>query len=605
MKKALVLSVLMACVPALGFSQTVLTGTYRFSANAYVTFTGNAFTGLWNATTPISGTYSVSGARLSLAITGGPKAKNTWVWTVVDANTLKDQDGDTWKKEGAGGTAQARTSPPIEWNVNNMATWIEAVGGVRSGGNNKAHTITVTGDISVPTSNESTFGSVSGVTVTIQGDGTLTLSGKGSLIVIGAGQTVVLKGDITLKGRDDNDYGYPLVRINEKGIFRMEDNSTVMGNNGGGVSVGGGGTFTMSGGTISGNGNHGVSVGGTFTMNGGTISGNKARDNESSSGGGVSVWGTFTMNGGTISGNSALYYGGGVSLGSDYDRGTFNMNGGTISGNTAGFGGGVCARNGTFNMSDGMISGNTASSGGGVYVNNTTFTMSGGTISGNTAGFGGGVCAKSDDDRTFTMSNGTIMGNIAKNGGGVFVTSWYGGRITFTMKGGSISGNTADFGGGMYIERGGECTKTGGTISGNDASETDRNRAYERGNALYHERDKNWRNTTVGPRVNLDAYGFWMNEEQVVEEVKFPSGFIGTWKRDNFNNTLTLTSTTLKSSSQNFICTLIRIYGDSFKLKTGDLISDGITIRLTNGNLVISGDSGSGEDNWNGTWRKQ
>jgi len=243
----------------LGYSQTVLSGTYRYSTNAYVTFTGNAFKGLWNATTPMSGTYSVSGARLTLNITDGPKARNTWAWTVVDANTLKDQDGDTWKKEGAGGTAQARTTPAVEWNVNNMATWIEAVGGVRSGGNNKAHVITVTGNLSVPASSDNTFGSVSGVTVTIQGDGTLTPPSNGRLLYIGAGQTVVLKGDITLKGHEDTNVS--VVGINEKGIFRMEGNSIVMGNtssssttsSGGGVYVDERGTFTKTGGTISGN----------------------------------------------------------------------------------------------------------------------------------------------------------------------------------------------------------------------------------------------------------------------------------------------------------------------------------------------------------------
>ena len=308
MKKGLIFTVMLVALLALGYSQTALSGTYRYSTNAYVTFTGNAFKGLWNATTPMSGTFSVSGSRLTLNITDGPKAKNTWAWTVVDANTLKDQDGDTWKKEGSGGTAQARTSPPVEWNVNSMAKWIEAVGGVRSGGNNKAYVITVTGDISVPVDTESTFGSVIGITVTIQGVGTLTPSGRGSVFIIGADQTVVLKGDITLKGKGNY---YDVVRIKEKGIFRMEGNSTV-GNegDGNGVEVGDGGTFTMSGGTISGNISSGdgggvyVYTGRTFTMSAGTISGNISNGN----GGGVYVrWvDIFKKTGGTISGNDAV-----------------------------------------------------------------------------------------------------------------------------------------------------------------------------------------------------------------------------------------------------------------------------------------------------------
>ena len=86
---------------------------------------------------------------------------------------------------------------------------------------------------------------------------------------------------------------------------------------GGGVYVYGG-TFTMSGGTISGNtgGNGGGGVyvsSGTFTMNGGEISGNTARmdvappisGNTAGEGGGVYVYGgTFIPNGGTVSGNT-------------------------------------------------------------------------------------------------------------------------------------------------------------------------------------------------------------------------------------------------------------------------------------------------------------
>ena len=71
-------------------------------------------------------------------------------------------------------------------------------------------------------------------------------------------------------------------------------------------------------------------------------------------GGGVYVGknSEFIMNGSTISGNTATYGGGGVNVAAG---GTFTMNGGTISGNTAKNGGGVCisaniSRMGTFNM---------------------------------------------------------------------------------------------------------------------------------------------------------------------------------------------------------------------------------------------------------------
>ena len=111
------------------------------------------------------------------------------------------------------------------WTVNNIAAWIDVVGGIRSGGNNKEYAVTVTGTISVPSSTENTFGSVSGITVTIQGNGTLSPSDNGSLLYIGDGQTIVDK-DIILRGH---------VEIENGGAFRMEGSAAVSGSN---VSIG-------------------------------------------------------------------------------------------------------------------------------------------------------------------------------------------------------------------------------------------------------------------------------------------------------------------------------------------------------------------------------
>jgi hypothetical protein len=121
---------------------------------------------------------------------------------------------------------------------------------------------------------------------------------------------------------------------------------------------------------------------GSFTMSGGTISGNTG-----GGGGGVNFsHGSFTMSGGTISGNTATSNGGG---GVYVNSGPFTMSGGSIRGNTAtSNGGGVCISNGSsFTMSgDAEISGNTATtgSGGGVYVNDSSFTKTGGAIYGDT-----------------------------------------------------------------------------------------------------------------------------------------------------------------------------------------------------------------------------
>ena len=181
--------------------------------------------------------------------------------------------------------------------------------------------------------------------------------------------------------------------------------------------------FTMSGGTISNNKGGVLTGGGTFTMTGGEISGNTATSN----GGGVNIGngGKFTMSGGEITGNTATSNGGGVNIG---NGGKFTMSGGAISGNTAGYaGGGVYVSGGTFTMNGGEIKSNTAeTNGGGVYVtktassSNSAFTMNGGEISGNTAkSIGGGVLV---DNGTFTVSDKPIVSENTSESAGKEVT---------------------------------------------------------------------------------------------------------------------------------------------------------------------------------------
>jgi len=652
------------------------------------------------------------------------------------------------------------------YTVRNAAGWVEAVNGIRNGGNDQEYTITVTGNINVPASADSTFGSVTGITVTIEGSGTLSPSSNGGLLVIGKDQTVVAK-DLTLKGRAGNNAS--VVQITEGGTFRMEGKASVTGNkvssSGGGSTSGGGGVlvngtfimldsasvsgnsttfvststtssyggggvyvnergiFTMEGGTISGNtstssssttnprsssgGGVYVNEQGTFTMLGGTISGNTSTSSSSfssyvssssissisSSGGGVHNKGTFTMQGGTISGNTSTSSsifdmekgirsssplvsvslssssGGGV-----YNNGTFTMqDNASVSGNkssssvssfyalssTASFhyssGGGV-SNGGTFAMKDSAsVSGNTSSlfrntfggsssvEGGGVH-NSGLFTMhDSAQVSGNT---GGGVYVRGG---SFTMhDNAKVSDNTAAfSGGGVYVGGNDNGRGdfargTFTMKdSASVSGNTASYsGGGVYVGGGtfviqdiaqvfgntatnsgggvsvsvayyegskrvsGTFTKTGGTIYGDDADQKLKNTAISRlGHTMYDEENKVWRNAGAGSNINSDSYGFWPNDGDVPI---FPSGFAGLWQRTNFNNRLSLTENTVKSSSSDYLWVLQKISGNAYTLKRVDAANTmTITIRLTeDGNLVISGDSGSGENNWNGTWRK-
>jgi hypothetical protein len=165
--------------------------------------------------------------------------------------------------------------------------------------------------------------STSPAKVVIDGGGRVIrlVAGTGTVITVGNRVTLTLR-NITFKGLDNNTA--PLIRVRAGGKLVLEDGAVIKDNgipggvNGGGVLVDSGGTFSMGGGTISGNTSKyggGVYVSsGTFSMSGGTISGNTSKD----SGGGVYVSsGTFNMSGGTISGNTVTDQngqGGGVYL---------------------------------------------------------------------------------------------------------------------------------------------------------------------------------------------------------------------------------------------------------------------------------------------------
>jgi hypothetical protein len=318
--------------------------------------------------------------------------------------------------------------------------WANALSTITNGGNGTAggwkdYTIELTGDFALPGSTAYTFGSsLRYVTVNLTGSNTVSLNSQGNLFQLYQDQTLVIDGP-TLRGLKYGEHGAsqdnnaPVVYLGHADSTLELRSGAISGNGGGGgVSVGSG-SFTMSGGTISGNSGYGGGVSvdsGSFTLSGGTISGNY----KNGGGGGVQVInGSFTMSDGEISGNSSGggNYGGGVSV----TNGSFTMSGGKISGNS--YGGGVCV-NGAFTMSGGTISGNTGM--GGVYVWGCSFTMSGGTISGNSGGSGGGGVYV--DSGSFPMAGGTISGNSSTSGGGVYVGS--GGTFSKSDEGGIIYG---------------------------------------------------------------------------------------------------------------------------------------------------------------------
>jgi len=516
--------------------------TLQFNASVYGTIYGtNAQTVIWSVTGGRSGTNISQSGLLTI------DANETAAVLTVKAVSISDMSKS--------GTATVTVNMPSFWSVHDMATWGEAVNGIRNGGNNKAHTITVSGNISVlPTSSsENTFGSVTGISVNIEGNGTISMSGggNGSLLYIGAGQTITVR-NLTLQGRSGNNR--PVVRIENKGEFRMAGSASVTGNsnsslNGAGVYVGG--NFIMQdNASVTGNISTGSALsaggvyvyGGTFIMqDNASVTGNSAND-----GGGVHVEsrGVFNMKSGTISGNTAIWGGGVYVVEGSSSGNVFIMDGGTISNNTVisagalnpqAVGGGVY---GSFTMKGGTISGNTVSAvntggttaivdtsalGGGVYA--TTLTMEGGTISGNTV----------------SASNPNYSGGVIAQGGGVYTK-------TLIMEGGIISGNTVSASnsanrGTISIQGGGvfaaSLTKTGGTIYGNDAADGLGNIAIGgQGHAVYRSKDS-WRNAAAGPTINTDSYGFWLNEIDITYSVVhngYPvTSFIFTFSEDPGN----------------------------------------------------------------------
>ncbi|MDR2738270.1 MAG: hypothetical protein LBB68_00325 [Treponema sp.] len=241
--------------------------------------------------------------------------------------------------------------------------------------------------------------------------------------------------------------------------------------NGGGVCVIDGGSFTLSGtaeitGNNTANNGGGVYVSGTgsrFDMRGGTIGGSGTAKNTAANGGGVLVsnGASFTMTGGSVTGNAAATgSGGGVCMIGSNSR--FEMQGGTIGGsgtakNTAVNGGGVSISNGSFTMTGGSITGNGVTAhGGGVYVNgsDSLFDMRGGTIGGNdpgaanTAANGNGVYV--GNNGTFDMSGGSlhsngvhVLGKITMKGGARVIDDWiYLTTSTFITLTGDLTGET-------------------------------------------------------------------------------------------------------------------------------------------------------------------
>jgi len=221
------------------------------------------------------------------------------------------------------------------------------------------------------------------------------------------------------------------VEIDGKGAIIK--NSTITGNrtgtSGGGIYVAKDADIELINCSINENeasGGGGIGTSGAVLMSGGTINNNNVRWG---SGGGIKIDenGSFTMSGGYVSGNTSLSSGGGIYIDKN---GSFTMSGGYVSGNTSpnSTGGGIYIE-GKCIIEDGVISNNRAgnesnvTNGGGISVSKgAEFSMNGGSIENNIASYsGGGIYT--DNESKVQLSNVVLKNNRADNGGGMAVAT--------------------------------------------------------------------------------------------------------------------------------------------------------------------------------------
>jgi hypothetical protein len=294
------------------------------------------------------------------------------------------------------------------FSVANYDQWKKAVDAIMSSGDNKAYTINIIEDFTMPGTTVSTFGNLSGIIVTITGDKKISLAedSNGSLLRIISGQTVILQ-DVDLQGHGTNKY--PLVNLIGK-AFIMRGNASVFGNARRGVYV----------------------TEGVFTMrDDASVYGNSVTG---TGGGGVYVAGTLVMQ------DKASVHSNTASFIIDRNNRIVGAEGGGM----------YIASNGSVIIEGGSVYGNNAVSGGGVYITYGSFRIIGGSVYGNNADSnGGGVYIAYRGSSV--MEGGSVYGNTAKrNGGGVFITD--GG--TSNVDGGVIYGKDAEEGFKNVAEKG-------------------------------------------------------------------------------------------------------------------------------------------------------
>ena len=401
-----------------------------------------------------SGGFSVRGGSISNNIVNtspgngggihiGGGGDSDIAFTVIDGNTAGSEGGGVWN---SGGTMTlGRVTISNNEAFGELTNAMEQNGG--GGAYNDGGTMNIRG------------GSITG-NMAVMG------AGSGGGVLNAAGGTLSIQG-VSITGNTANRAGGGIEDASGSGTMVSISSSLINDNtvntspgNGGGIHVGGDGSITVTGGTVSGN-TAGAEGGGlwnntgTMTVTGTVIDGNTATGNMSDHGGG----GLFN-NGGTMI----------------LDNVTVTTN--TATG-TGGSGGGLLSTDGTVTVSNATFDANTSVRAGGAveqidgeYVStDVTYTNN---ITGGSPGNGGAFHTTAPNSALSSFTGGVMSGNSASNEGGAL---WNNALSLMTVESVMIMGNTvtnagtsdAIAGGGGIYNNGGEVEVTTSTIAGNSA----------------------------------------------------------------------------------------------------------------------------------------
>ena len=302
----------------------------------------------------------------------------------------------------------------------------------------------------------------------------------------GTGNTLTLVGNSTLSSGTNE----PGIRVEGSAALEIKGTGSINVTGGGyGAGIGGGkesggGSITISSGTVTATGGREsiygcAGIGGGFKGNGGntTITGGTVTATSQiygagiGSGDGLSVatlnGGNITITGGVVTAKGGNSSGSGIGGGYNSNSGVITITGGTVKAtggaNGAGIGTGGPSSGGNITISGGMVTATGGSNGTGIGGKDTIVTITDGDITatgvGNRAGIGGASC-------NVTISGGTITAIGGSNSAGI--GSGYEQAVgIITIEGGTIEAIGGDCGTGIgsgYIGSAGTIDISGGDV---------------------------------------------------------------------------------------------------------------------------------------------